>query len=628
MVEGVNKCMGTHPELCDAEGVLDHTRILRECPSFFEPVTNGIEYIIFSAELEALIPELPDFLSNAGNAGHGSERKETPVQCLLQVHNRIQQEQFKDKEKKGLILEDIAKKLEQSKPQLIGHAHDYASYVATFGGGPGAPYLKELDNWSKQLRRRRTVPSSQFGLLAKVKVPDIHTYINAISMASMCAPDHPSYVVRGESKLWSNFDCTQAQSKLKPKVLAANEKMIAARAWMLSLSLESRTAVGLYGDYFVRLVMTIHSKKAETATANYYCESIEECTEEFLRACRKNGINMDDCPFTAVEKPAEPNVPVAAKGEGQTIREYRLDGKLSLINLTRANLDVGAIVQKLSKADPANFKILAIDESSNQVSLEAENCSVDTVTFSDLLDNYKETKRVKEVLLLSKDIPPPKMTDADIDLAKSAVRVAVHDLWPAYRDGQHVNLVAAPKKRVLASKALKKGELTLLAWSTAVGCTATADVPAAAVVLDFSVKNSKGDKVEFYLTAPKQIWPAAVLAQTKPNETVPANHDDAKALVPFWFVRSTSNAEAVNSKICFATYTLQSERTTRVRVKVPYLTNSRAIAADEELFLQEATKPTTARQPRTVIVQMSSASASPPKEAKNEPVAKNGRRVE
>ena len=81
---------------------------------------------------------------------------------------------------------------------------------------------------------------------------------------------------------------------------------------------------------------------------------------------------MDDCPFTAVEKPAEPNVPVAAKSEGQTIREYRLDGKLSLINLTRANLDVGTMVQKVSKADPANFKILAIDESSNQVSLEAK----------------------------------------------------------------------------------------------------------------------------------------------------------------------------------------------------------------------------------------------------------------
>ena len=111
-------------------------------------------------------------------------------------------------------------------------------------------------------------------------------------------------------------------------------------------------------------------------------------------------------------------MPVAAKGEGQTVREYRLDGKLSLINLTRANFDVGTMVQKVSEADPGNFKILAIDESSNQVSLEAENCSVDTVTFSDLLDNYKETKRVKEVLLLSKDIPPPKMTDADIDWRK------------------------------------------------------------------------------------------------------------------------------------------------------------------------------------------------------------------
>ena len=207
--------------------------------------------LYFSAELERVCPELPNLVSNAGNTGHGNVRKETPVQVLLQVHNRIQLARKVAKDGEGIHLDAIVKKIEKDRPQLAGQVMDISTYVLPYAGGPSAPYLKELDNFSKQLRIRRTVPASQFGLLGKCKLGDHPSFMTAMVMADLVAPDHASYLVRGEARIWTSFDIGQIQSesKLKTSAIEANELMVKARSWLLSLrTSDTATAVGLYGD--------------------------------------------------------------------------------------------------------------------------------------------------------------------------------------------------------------------------------------------------------------------------------------------------------------------------------------------------------------------------------------------
>ena len=59
---------GLHEELCNAEGNVDIAKVLALCPSWEQAIKNGMPCIVFKRELEAACPELPAFLSEAGNS--------------------------------------------------------------------------------------------------------------------------------------------------------------------------------------------------------------------------------------------------------------------------------------------------------------------------------------------------------------------------------------------------------------------------------------------------------------------------------------------------------------------------------------------------------------------------------
>ena len=58
---------GLHPELCNEDGMVDRNKALHLCPSWSTPLRGGIPCVVFRRELEVACPELPEFLSEAGN---------------------------------------------------------------------------------------------------------------------------------------------------------------------------------------------------------------------------------------------------------------------------------------------------------------------------------------------------------------------------------------------------------------------------------------------------------------------------------------------------------------------------------------------------------------------------------
>ena len=70
---------GLHEELCDDKRMIDPQKVLSLCPSWKRPLDDGIPCIVFRRELEEACPDLPDFLSQAGNQSHDVHAKETKL---------------------------------------------------------------------------------------------------------------------------------------------------------------------------------------------------------------------------------------------------------------------------------------------------------------------------------------------------------------------------------------------------------------------------------------------------------------------------------------------------------------------------------------------------------------------
>ena len=54
-----------------------------------KPMTDGIPCIVFRREIEEACPELPEFLSKAGNQSHDVHFKETKVQLMLSMNQLL-----------------------------------------------------------------------------------------------------------------------------------------------------------------------------------------------------------------------------------------------------------------------------------------------------------------------------------------------------------------------------------------------------------------------------------------------------------------------------------------------------------------------------------------------------------
>ena len=69
---------GLHAELRDDKPMIDRQKVLNLCPSWNKPLDDGIPCIVFRRELEEACPDLPGFLSLAGN--------QTKLQLMVSLH--------------------------------------------------------------------------------------------------------------------------------------------------------------------------------------------------------------------------------------------------------------------------------------------------------------------------------------------------------------------------------------------------------------------------------------------------------------------------------------------------------------------------------------------------------------
>ena len=205
-------------------------------PVMEKPLQTGIPCVVFRRELEVACPELPEFLSQAGNQSHDVHAKETKVQIILSLARFFNQQEKSNRSgtpgAPGTMLPwDIVKrKMKAMKPHIKPEDIDEAvAFVASWGGNDG---LVEVEAYAKQLPKRREPELGQLQLLACAKVSQFPMWPLACLKACLQAPD--DWLSKtGQAKLFCSADIKAMESKnVVPKIRKAVDMMQKARAWL------------------------------------------------------------------------------------------------------------------------------------------------------------------------------------------------------------------------------------------------------------------------------------------------------------------------------------------------------------------------------------------------------------
>ena len=135
---------------------------------------DGIPCIVFRRELEAACPELPGFLSKAGNQSHDVHSKETKIQLMLSLNQLFTAASASASATSAIAApiawEHIVKQMALMKPHFADCAKEAAEFAAAWSGGDEYQGLTEAEAYAKSLKARKEPEDGQLGILAKAQL--------------------------------------------------------------------------------------------------------------------------------------------------------------------------------------------------------------------------------------------------------------------------------------------------------------------------------------------------------------------------------------------------------------------------------------------------------------------------
>ena len=236
---GAGGVRGLHEEL-STNGYVDQVKVTQFCSSWQKPMADGIPCIVFRRELEAACPELPGFLSKAGNQSHGVHSIETKIQFMLSLSQLFVAQKLHS----GTVAsapgatapatsswEQVVQEMEIMKPHFASCARECAEFAAAWSGGDSAPALVEAEAYAKSLKVRKEPEDGQLGTLAKAQLKRAPRWPIACLKTLLQAPEHFCRR-KGEAFLFTSADVKLMETKLNPQIMEACKLMDKARTWL------------------------------------------------------------------------------------------------------------------------------------------------------------------------------------------------------------------------------------------------------------------------------------------------------------------------------------------------------------------------------------------------------------
>ena len=159
---------GKRIDIWDSAGNISRAKVEATNPAYVEFLQKGPEVTNIRWQVEKIIPELPSFLSEAANAGHGNERAASTIQQCLWLVCKFNEtsEDLPENERWALV-----QGLLEGKPGFEGkEGKDKLDFVKRWSGGTTNPYiLHEVEAWMQSLSFVTELPAAFLGQLGRLE---------------------------------------------------------------------------------------------------------------------------------------------------------------------------------------------------------------------------------------------------------------------------------------------------------------------------------------------------------------------------------------------------------------------------------------------------------------------------
>ena len=306
---------------------------------------------------------------------------------------------------------------------------------------------------------------------------------------------------------------------------------------------------------------------------------------DLAKEVRDKGGDMSKCPWK-IQNASAPAASAQDALKENTIVEYGKDGSISRPQLkTVFGMELGTTVTLKHPVQTGGatlvYHIGKIDGSTVTLVGTGENSSHATTTVGELVDLYKTTTFVEDILVRVADIPAIE-TYADVvaDPIKASVTRYLHDAFRMHQSRARIDLKIKGNdtKLIFASGDYKVGQLKLMPLSKTV-----------TVAVEGKGKNHLGaTAVEMKFRGPKGVTYVAAVQKmdiVRINRINKQPFGDAM-VAPYWLVRSVQDKNMANMRKSTLTCTMTivaGDEEAPHRVTLPIMQNIKALKGGDEL---------------------------------------------
>ena len=267
-------------------GILNQDLILAACPSLKEPLQKGLNYLRLRHEIVSRCPALMRILSEADNAKHQVQAKESPMQTMLNIYRRAVETNPQTSEDWNAVALRSARG--QGGDEFLTQTTQQAKFVEELAGDNGV-FLHDLDRYWKTLRK-----ASQLSPQLLYNVATSGTWIAKMPRLAIAVVKFDLQTI---DVCISNTDLTDIDKALKlggtkaAMITAVHTAMMQFRDLGLQAGASDETAFHrIVGNFDATCVALITSKWP--AGRKKYTDVKEICIEFFNMMCADDNLKQ------------------------------------------------------------------------------------------------------------------------------------------------------------------------------------------------------------------------------------------------------------------------------------------------------------------------------------------------
>ena len=281
-------CVTPQPSIADGSGHLNVQHICKGDGKLKRMIERGWSWTILPWQVEMTWPMLPDLAQRALNASNSVASQSSELETAASIAEFAQLQGFSGN---PIDWDQCAQAAAASMPPCANYCSTLATYVKLYGGGPGAPIVKYLDEFSKAFGENRrlgeefikSITELQFQSLSKL-YPHVRTGLIATNLVS-------PKVIDGFARLLVKADVDRLKSKDRAAFIDSCEVTM-SHGWELITDLQKRSllspskATMIMGRLHTRTTLHMTGKAKLGFEGKDYpnLEAIQKCFIDDLKA--------------------------------------------------------------------------------------------------------------------------------------------------------------------------------------------------------------------------------------------------------------------------------------------------------------------------------------------------------